>query len=110
MGIIKQSEETSLNEKKIKKYTDEKSTIPVNQILNNTFTTDVPNFGSKKDNIVKQTLESTFRPQPRTKYLDTIFRFPSSISSPVNSSGAYPLPSPPIQPYVAVGYVAEGYV
>lgn len=68
---------------------------------------------SKADGVVKQSVLSAFSVKNPRKYLDTVTPFSSRTLSPVFSTpptlgGA--ISPPTIQLYVAVGYVAEGYV
>jgi hypothetical protein len=71
----------------------------------------------EEEGIVKQSTDSLFSPKPYVKYLDTFstrgYSLPaktaaSMFSTPASSGGVIPPPPDPL--YVAVGYVAEGYV
>jgi hypothetical protein len=65
----------------------------------------------EKEGLIKQSVESLFRPKPRKRYIDTLLNFPSQRYSAPPPSGITPIPQPlPDILYVAEGYVEEGYV
>jgi hypothetical protein len=65
----------------------------------------------EKEGLIKQSIESVFRPKPRMRYIDTLLQFPSKSYITPPNSGVSPVPIPqPDLLYVVEGYVEDGYI